>query len=313
MAEFNFLQNPLTKKWVVIAPRRAKRPDASKGEPRCPFCPGGAGDNQEVYKVPDVNGHGWAVRVLYNKFPFAPIHEVIIHSPDHTQNFDHLPQNQIELILQTYRQRYQLYEEKGQVIIFHNRGKLGGESLPHPHSQLVVIPPNVHLDIAKLDPSLLHLTEDDMKSAVLGVGPNMKEQSQVVTGHFYLFCPESSSLPDEVWIAPKRRGKTFGEITNSEITDLASTLRRLIQIFDIRHTPDFPFNFYIPSTSDWYIRIVPRLKIIGGFELATGVYVNTQDPKETIAFIKKHFDPSADEPDVEKIKTEDRAEYERRV
>jgi UDPglucose--hexose-1-phosphate uridylyltransferase len=57
------------------------------------------------------------------------------------------------------------------------------------------------------------------------------------------------------------------------------------------------------------MRIIPRLKVPGGFELGTGIFVNTQDPKETIEFIKEHFD----HPNVEKIKTIHKATYRRGV
>lgn len=50
-------------------------------------------------------------------------------------------------------------------------------------------------------------------------------------------------------------------------------------------------------------------EVLGGFELSTGVYVNTQEPDKTISFIKEHFGS----PDWEKIRKEHRAEYERRV
>ncbi len=325
MSDFQFLQNPLSKKWVILAPRRAKRPDVAKGiEPVCPFCPGREGDEPELYRVePEFMVHGskmgespatvnserittnWLVRVIPNKFPFAPIHEIIIHSPDHHKNFGELPLSQVELILQTYRQRYLTHKEKGQIFIFHNRGEKAGESLPHGHTQLAVVPMDVKTDIPRLDPSSL----SSGGKAQLGVGPEKEEQNQVVTKCFYIFCPKTSQWPDEVWIAPKQRGRAFGEITDEEIPDLASALTRLIQIFDLRHGHEFPYNFYLYPGGDWYLRIIPRLKTIGGFELASGIFVNTQDPRETIEFIKEHFE----EPNHEKIKTEHQAEYERRV
>ncbi len=300
MADFEFLQNPLSKKWVVLAPRRAKRPDVAKGfEPVCPFCLGREKDEPEIYRIGGgVGDNNWQIRVLPNKFPFASIHEIIIHSPDHHKNFDELPQLQVELILQTYRQRYLTHQKKGQVYIFHNRGEAGGESLPHPHTQLAVVPFDIKMDIPRLDPS-----------ASAGIGPLNQTQTHVQTQHFYLFCPKTSQWPDEVWIAPKKRGRAFGEITDEEIVDLAKTLQRLVQIFDLRHGHEFPFNFYIYPGGDWYLRLIPRVKTLGGFEIGTGVFVNTQDPGETIAFIKEHFE----HPDIEKIKKEHQAEYERRV
>jgi UDPglucose--hexose-1-phosphate uridylyltransferase len=291
MADFQFLQNPLSKKWVVLAPRRAKRPDVACGiEPVCPFCPGKELDEQTIYEVK--NGKNWQIRVIKNKFPFAPIHEIIIQSPDHQKSFDLLPQSQVELILKTYKQRYNTHKKQGQVYIFNNHGKGGGESLPHPHTQLVVVPFEVNLDIPRL------ATPAEMKAAA-------KDQVYKETNHFVIFCPKTSQWPDEVWVAPKERGHDFGSIKDNQISDLAFVLSRLIKIFDLRHGLEFPFNFYIYPGGDWYLRIIPRVKVLGGFEVGTGVIVNTQDPKETIEFIKEHFE----NPNEEKIKTVHRANY----
>ncbi|OGH20055.1 MAG: hypothetical protein A3D74_03990 [Candidatus Levybacteria bacterium RIFCSPHIGHO2_02_FULL_37_13] len=328
--DFKFLQNPISKKWVILAPRRAKRPDISKGaEPICPFCLGREMGENEVYRVGgEPNDSNWKIRVIPNKYPFAPIHEVIIHSPDHHKNFDELPLHQVELIIKTYRQRFITHQKKGQVFIFHNRGEGGGESLPHPHTQLAVIPSDIKMDIARLSveasyssgpqpiswPASPRLGGPSQGGPAGGSGDNpelgeMKHESTVLTPHFYLFCPKSSQWPDEVWIAPKKRGRAFGEITDGEVADLSYTLSRLVQIFNLRHGNDFPFNFYIYPGGDWYLRIIPRIKTLGGFELGTGIFVNTQDPNETISFIKEHFAA----PNHEKIRTHHQADYERRV
>lgn len=308
MKDFEFLQNPLTRKWVILAPRRAKRPDIAKGpEPVCPFCVGREKDEQEVFRIGgEQNDSNWQVRVLPNKYPFAPVHEIIIHSPDHHKNFDELPLDQTELILQTYRQRYQTYKNVGQVYIFHNRGEAGGESLPHPHTQLAVIPNEVKVDFVRLDP----LAAFGFAPKPLGIHfaqAEMEKQTMVEQKHFYIFCPKTSQWPDEVWISPKSRGRAFGEITDEEIEELSFVLSRLLQILDLRHGHEFPFNFYIYPGGDWYLRLIPRVKTLGGFEIGTGVYINTQDPKETVEFIRTHFE----QPDEEKIKKEHQAEYTR--
>jgi len=294
MADFELLQNPISKKWVILAPRRAKRPDEATGtEPVCPFCPGKEASDKEVYRVGGKDGDAnWQIRVVHNKFPFAPIHEVIVHSPNHHQSFGELPLLQVELILKTYVNRFKRYEKDGQVYIFHNREKGAGESLPHPHSQLAVLPFEVDLDIPRL------ATPMEMEAVA-------RDQTYKETNHFVIFCPKTSQWPDEVWIAPKERGNLFSSIRDNQISDLAFTLSRLVQIFDLRHGMEFPFNFYIYPGGDWYVRIIPRVKILGGFELGTGIYVNTQDPKETIEFIKRHFD----HPNKEEIRTIHRANY----
>jgi UDPglucose--hexose-1-phosphate uridylyltransferase len=292
MADFQFLQNPLSKKWVIMAPRRAKRPDIAKGiEPICPFCPGKEAEEKSVYEVKDKDGN-WLIRTLNNRFPFAPIHEIIIQSPDHQKSFDLLPKPQAELILKTYRQRFNVHKDKGQVYIFNNHGKGGGESLPHPHTQLTVVPFDVELEMPRL------ANIDEMKIAA-------KDQIYKETNHFVIFCPRTSQWPDEVWVAPKERGNDFGSIKDNQISDLAFVLPRLIQIFDLRHGQEFPFNFYIYPGGDWYLRLIPRVKTLGGFEVGTGIFVNTQDPQETMEFIKEHFE----NPDVEKIKEFHQANY----
>lgn len=293
MSDFTFLKNAISKKWVISAPRRAKRPDVANGtEPACPFCPGKEDKEPGVYRIGghDHDAH-WKIKVIPNKFPFAPIHEIIINSPDHHKAFDTLSLEQIELIFKTYRHRYNEHSHAGQVYIFHNHGQKGGESLPHPHTQLVVIPDKVFLEIPRLE----SVSEDIPHG--------------IKTTHFRIFCPKTSNWPDEVWIAPRRDGLVFGEITDTEVIDLADIISRLVKIFDARHGNDFPYNFYIYPGGDWYLRIIPRDKTLGGFEVGTNVFVNTQSPKETMEFITTQFH----KPNFERIAKEHQAEYHRTV
>lgn len=288
--DFKFLENKNSGKWIILAPRRAKRPDvAREASTLCPFCPGREESEQEIYRIGGEEGDSnWQVRVIPNKFPFAPNHELIIHSPDHHKNFDELPISHVETIIQVYRQRYNNLKNSGQVYIFHNRGEAGGESLPHPHTQLAVVPNEVVMDIPAL---------------------SSEETEKIETGSFYISCPPVSQWPDETWIYPKEKGRVFGEISEDEISDLSSILANLIKILDLRHGHEFPFNFYIYSGEDWYLRIIPRVKSLGGFEVGTGIFVNTQDPHDTFLFFKEHFDI----PDEERIRKENQAEYSKGV
>lgn len=286
MADFSFVKDFSWNKWIILDPKRAKRPNQSKKNfDFCPFCIGNEENDPEVYRVGgNPKDSNWEIRVIKNKYPFAPIHEIIVHSPDHHKNVDELPMSQVELLFSTYKQRTAAHLKKGQVYIFHNRGEFAGESIPHPHSQLVVIPKEVTLDIRPL------------VSADNGV---------VETNFFTIFCPSVSQWPDEIWVAPKKKKSPFGEIYEEEVIDLAFVMQRLVHILSIRYGEGFSFNYYIAPGKDWYIRLVPRKKILGGFEVGTGVWVNTQDPKETFAFVKAHFE----NPDEELIRREHMAEY----
>lgn len=319
MSDYKFLKNPSSGKWVISAPRRSHRPDGDIHKAICPFCPGNE-EQDEVYRIS--NGEGmsnWAVRVISNKYPFTEHHEVIIHSPDHVNNFDTLPLMQAELILYTYRQRYNQHAKQGQVYIFHNHGHAAGESIHHPHSQLVVVPKHVPLDIPPLSAAVSQqVANEEMpfftqkwwgmsQPSELDAIPSAEERLE--TEHFYLTCPSISAWPDEVWIAPKQIGEVFGQITEPQIKDLAFTLSRIIQIFHLRHGNEFPFNFYIYPGVNWYLRLIPRMKVLGGFEVGTSIMVNTQEPAKTMEFIKEHFR----QPNHEKIRTEHQADYRKKV
>lgn len=261
MKKFEFRENQLTHQWVIIAPERAIRPDVAKGvEPPCPFCHGAENKTpKEVFRVGGgkPNKPGWRIRVVPNKYPFAGIHEIIIHSPVHDEKFSTYSQEHAAKIIRVYRSRYIEHKNKGQVYIFHNHGVDAAESLPHDHTQLAVVPKEVILDIPRM-----------------GTPENAFHKSK----HFSLFCPSTSQWPYEVWFAPNERGKQFGDIKEEEVKDLAKNLQKVLRRLQKVLSSDFPFNFYIYHGGDWYLRLIPRVKTPGAFEIGTGIFVNTVDP-----------------------------------
>lgn len=293
MADFSFLKNMVSKKWVISAPRRAKRPDVASGmEPVCPFCPGNEEKDTEFYRIGGVKPDAlWEVRIIPNKFPFAPHHELVINTRDHHTSFADFPKEHIQRLLELYRHRYNEFAHGGQVFIFHNHGQQAGESISHSHTQIAVIPHKVLLEMPRRES-----IKDD-------------EKDGLKTAHFVIACPVTSVWSDEVWIAPLKSGRTYGETTDDELADFADVLSRLIKLFDLRYNKDFPFNFYIHPDGDWYFRMIPRMRTLGGFEVGTSVFVNTQKPEETLGFIKEHFRS----PDAEKIRAEHQADYHRTV
>lgn len=293
MSDFRFINIPSLENWIILAPKRAKRPDVEGKSAKkiCPFCVGNEARDPSVFRI---GGEGddkqWSVRVVKNKFPFAPIHEVIIHTPDHKQSISEISVEHVKLVIETFVNRFNTHLRSGTVCIFSNSGHDAGESISHSHTQLAVVPKEVPVVVPSLEEFL-----------------NYRGESLTLKD-FTLVCPPYSQWPDEVWIVPLDRGKLFGEITYEEMENLAYVLRRLVYIFEARHGEDFPYNFYIYPHRDWYLRIMPRAKIAGGFEIATGIFVNTQDPQDTMEFIKKHFAES----EKEKIR-KSRARYRRGV
>ena len=91
----------------------------------------------------------------------------------------------------------------------------------------------------------------------------------------------------------KKLNTVFGDSIDRELTDLSVVLSRLLLLLGKRHGKEFPFNFYIYPGYNWYLRLIPRIKISGGFEIGTYIMINTINPKETFLFLQKHFN-SAD-------------------
>lgn len=277
-----FVPDIKTQRWIVISPVRTQRPDESNGKDKkvvCPFCCG----NEDV-TPPEIlrlgEGHkncpGWKIRVVPNKFPITDLHEVIIHSPDHDRDIEDFEIDQVELLLTVYRSRFQAHINDGQVMIFCNHGEHAGASLNHPHSQLVVIPKQINLDALVREP-VMNLVDDN--------------------NFFVTYCPDFSQWPYEVWIAPKKEGTVFGDLTDEELKDLSiifrRTIKRLKKIYEdpeikrIHFDAPFAYNFYIHHAKNWFIRIIPRLVHRAGFELGTGLSVNVVDPTVAAGELKE--------------------------
>jgi UDPglucose--hexose-1-phosphate uridylyltransferase len=266
-----------TQRWVVIAQARTARPVSSHQTVQkpgsCPFCTGNEqATPPEVYRigVGEKDKPGWQVRVVPNKYPITDTHEVIIHSEDHTKGLHELPQDQVIRVFRAYRDRFRAHMHDGHVLIFCNHGHNAGASLPHPHSQLVVVPRQINLDALSLEPIANVVDENDM---------------------FVTYCPDFSQWPYEVWVAPKTpSGSLFGDADDAAVEHLAGVVRTALQKIDTvlrnRELPfkqanePFIYNFYIYHGQDWFVRIIPRSIHRAGFELGTGLSVNVVDPTD---------------------------------
>jgi len=272
-----YVPDILSRRWVIVATQRLARPEnvgktkktLRQAQGKCPFCPGNEGMTPgEVFRLGagEKDRPGWQVRVIPNKFPITDFHEVIIHSPSETLDIHEMPISHVELLIKAYRERFNFYRKKGQVLIFCNHGEHSGASLKHPHSQLVLIPAQINLDTLTREPLNNIVEENDF---------------------FHVYCPDFSQWPYEVWIAPKKENTIFGDLNDEEIKDLAGVLQKTIKqlkhIFD--HHPltknmTFAYNYYLYPKENWYWRIIPRFIHRAGFELGTGLSVNAIDPTE---------------------------------
>lgn len=269
----NYISDFSKSHWVIYTPERVNRTGMNGKETRCPFCPRNEIDTPlEVYRIGDgeANKPGWKIRVIPNLFPITDVHEVVIHSPDHNKNIEDLSHPEVEEILKTYVNRFNFLKTKGKVFIFCNQSLTSGASLIHPHSQITVVPNEIPTNTLPVQPIV-----------------NIVEQ----IGEFVSYCPNYSEWAYEAWIREVVQPRRLDEANTADLAKiLQSTILKLKKIHDGNpHYAKKPFgyNFYIQPYGEWYLRIIPRFMERAGFELATGIMVNSVEAKKASEELKK--------------------------
>jgi UDPglucose--hexose-1-phosphate uridylyltransferase len=288
----------------------------------CPFCPGNEDKTpDETFRLTGLDG-AWSVRSVPNKFSaltpegdvrkekieFKQVvsgvgrHEVIIETPEHNKTTALLQTGHIEGILMAYRNRLVAFYEDPRVehvIIFKNHGTGAGTSLEHPHSQIVgtpVFPGQVMTRLEEAIRNYYYVNFGECLYCTYMQG-EMNEKVRIVSENesFIAFIPYAAHSPFHTWIFPKRHGACYGCITDEEITGLASILKDvLLRIYVGLENPDFNYVVRSLSTTEsdskyfhWYISVIPRITQSAGFELGTGMYINTALPEESARFIRE--------------------------
>jgi UDPglucose--hexose-1-phosphate uridylyltransferase len=116
----------------------------------------------------------------------------------------------------------------------------------------------------------------------------------VVTGNeARAWCPTGSASPYEMRLATIAGAAQFAAATDSEILGAALMLRDVLARLE-RVLGDVPYNVVVhdaptEGTLDyhWWIEIVPRTTVVAGFELGTGVLVNTLDPVDAAGALRE--------------------------
>jgi len=288
-------------------------------EPKCPFCPGNEAMTPPATLVIPNDG-AWKVRVTPNKFAALSyegdrlrsiegirrtvtgvgIHEVIVETPDHSKTTALLEDRQVETIVDTYLNRFNFASADPrveQVTIFKNHGEAAGTSLEHPHSQIIGAPVITSQLRDRLINALKHFDEygECIFCRVLSV--ELQEQTRIVmeTEHFVTFVQFAALTPFSMLIMPRRHMACFSEIRDAEAADLAHILRRtLAKLYHGLKDPDFNYTIRTAPREScgvkyfhWYVSIIPRLTRVAGFELGSGMFINTSLPEENAAFLRE--------------------------
>ena len=289
----------------------------------CVLCPGNESQTpREVFAIRDsqaADAPGWRVRVVPNKFPAfmstaggqlkreemfvsAPAyghHEVIVEGPDHGRHLGLMEDREIRDVLGAYKKRYEALRADSKVkliLLFRNHGRSAGTSLAHPHSQLVATP-IIPLHIRQKYATAIQHYDDtgrcvycELLEAELAAGKRVVLESAC----FAVVHPFASQVPFETWILPKGHNPSFGNVTSEQLDDLSDVIGKVLRAFNNGlGNPDYNLIVHSAPIEDehkpyflWHMEIRPRLTTVAGFELGTGIYINTALPEETAPYLK---------------------------
>ncbi|MGD0643451.1 MAG: DUF4921 family protein [Candidatus Bathyarchaeia archaeon] len=229
-------------------------------------------------------------------------HEVIAESPNHDEDPADAKLSQLELVIKAYIDRFRELSAKPYVkyvSIFRNYGREAGASLSHAHSQIIATPIVPATIQEELDASkefydkggscvFCEIIEQEIKSPRL-----VSEDSD-----FVVFAPYASINPMEFWIMPTNHAPNILNLNADEVKAFAKTLKGSLKALkDLVNDPPYNYGFHLAINKEaqdyyhWHLEVYPKLSIWAGFEISTGIYINTVTPETAAESLRKAMKP----------------------
>lgn len=248
-------------------------------------------------------------------------HEVVIDHANHGILLCEMEPGHISSLFQLYRDRmdhlYRSNRSHKYVLVFKNFGPAAGGSIAHTHSQIIampIIPANVEMEISSslayyrkqkkcifcclMDETLTY--EATVYDRISGEQKKRIEVAQYVIeqgDRFVAIKPFASRFPWEIHILPKQHSHDYRDISDTDCMDLAGVLHRVMMRLrsvlgivqynyflhsapSVLKTPDCEYGFH------WHLEICPRTSIPNGFELGSGLAINTVSPESAAAKLR---------------------------
>lgn len=235
---------------------------------------------------------------LFSKMDAIGFHEVIV-SRAHCNQIRMMEREELHEFFRSYKERYLALMNRqfvNYILIMLNYGSMAGASLYHPHSQLFALP----------------IISSDLQDELTGAYEYYREHTSCVycsmvdyerdagvrvvaeNDSFVMICPFMSRTPFEMSIIPKSHASTFETTSMRDLKLCADLLQEGLQRL-YHGLQDPPLNYYIHTSPcdgltydyyHWHLKIMPRLTKFAGFELGTGIEVNTVPPEDACAFLR---------------------------
>ena len=249
-------------------------------------------------------------------------HEVVIDHSKHGIAIHDMSIQHLQQLFLMFQQRIKaLYQSDHRlkcVLLFKNYGPAAGGSIPHTHSQIIampVVPQNIDAEVSfsyeyfkkqhhcifctLIDEALSYeATVYDKQSGEvrrkINVGQYVIERGK----HFIAIKPFASRYEWEVHILPIEHQADFLDASKEQLEDFAKVLKDTMTRLD-KVVSGVQYNFFLhslPHTDDhkdrlqsfhWHLEICPRTSIPTGFELGSGLFVNTIAPEDAARALRE--------------------------
>jgi UDPglucose--hexose-1-phosphate uridylyltransferase len=216
------------------------------------------------------------------------IHEVLVLSPDHTNTWAALSDEQTGVVMTAIRDRIEEHASipglrYSQAIV--NSGREAGASIEHPHGQLLgmsFVPRELveeQAGFARFAGRCLLCTAADAEE---DVGHRVVYADERVL----VICPFWSGTPYEMLVIPRSHGPHLHHSPPADLQAVGRALKSVLGslrevVGDVSYNLVFHSAPYrAPEPYHWHVHVVPKLTTVAGFELGTGVLINIMNPEQ---------------------------------
>lgn len=289
-------------RYVIIAPRRSKRPEQMKQtsvitSQTSPF----TSNNLSGKRIIDSLGKGSEkVVVINNLFPAVTLknkqaygtQEVIIDTPDPTlRQPDFSLQHLIGLLTMSARRVRALMKlpKINYILCLKNEGAAAGASIQHEHSQIFAtnfVSPEIKVEAEKVKEYFQthgtsfysDLIKKEMKSA-----RRVYEDSYIAA-----FTPYASVFEYEIWIFSKRPADNIAALNKQEIISLAKMLKKIVgKLKKLGLAYNYLSRQIVSDKHQHFcLKIEPRGSVWGPVELDAGLFINSVTPEDAAKYYR---------------------------
>jgi UDPglucose--hexose-1-phosphate uridylyltransferase len=229
---------------------------------------------------------------LFSSSPASGAHEVIVSSPRHRLALGELEEAELGAAVAGWRERMRAHADSSCVALIVNEGGGAGASLEHSHAQLYAldfVPVSIARERERFSAYGERTMGGELLADIAADEVRRRERLVGVDEEALIVCPWASRSPYELRVIPRRAQPHFEQDDEVGTAALATALRALRNRFG----EGLELNLWVRSAPrgaepfHWHIDIAPRLAIKAGFELASGVDINTFAPERAAAELRE--------------------------